>query len=467
MLAIEYFKNKKENPIYKNLISHIYIENNNDIFYLSQSLKNNIYIEKIIFNENLKNILRTKFNIELEKFHYRKDKYIQTNLFNNIIFNELQNIIKTEINFLLIILFKNEILQYNDIIKNNNININSVNNCIFLYDNETNCKLIVNDISIIIIISNCIIFCIDTSYLILSKELCIFSYNNILSFFKLKEDSQVIYGFIKILTNYKIPINKNLPKIKSNTLLSIKYNNNKIYVKEKYSDNIYKNYSYSEYERNINNDYYKSFTIGRRNNNIYLKKINNNYIKNESLIISECTITDKNTGLRFRGKYEYRENGNENKTILQKNDIIEYHEEDNNILVDTIKNYEINNNEYIIGWKVVKNINGELRIVKLGIDTDVKKIIPIDSDYYLTRGKERCEKAIVLDIQMPYKDQEISVVPNEMESYSCVYNDSLFKYSVGKEVYPDSFDIDENNSCSNGIHYYRDKNILFEMYILE
>ena len=479
MLAIEYFRQinynyKNKNPIYRNLIEQIYVENKNNIFYLSQCLKNDIYIEKIIFSEKLQNIFKLKFKVELDIFHCKKEDCIKNYPFNKIFSNEFPKFFKTKYDLLLTILFKNEIIKNNNVNNKNEyyMNVNFIDNCIFLYDDKINYKLIINDLCIIIIFSKYIVFYVGSEYFIYSDKLCIYSSNNISSIFKLKENEPIIYGFIKKLTNYNIPINKNLPKISENSLLNISYdiNNNKICVKERYYDYLNKINLYYESERNVNNEYFKSFLIKIRNSNIYIEKNNCNYIKNKSYIISECTINDKNNGLRFRGKYENRENKNgQNKTTLQKDDIVEYNEEDGNILIDKIRSIKINENEdeYVIGWKAVKNINGEIRILKLGIDSDVKKIKPIDEEYYFTRGKERCEKAIVLDIQLPYKDEEISVVPNEMEAYSYVYGSSnMFKYSVGKEIYPDKFDTDENNSCSNGIHYYRDKNILFEIYIL-
>jgi hypothetical protein len=51
-------------------------------------------------------------------------------------------------------------------------------------------------------------------------------------------------------------------------------------------------------------------------------------------------------------------------------------------------------------------------------------------------------------------------------AYSYVYKDDMigFEYKVGTEVIPDSFDENENESCTNGIHYYQDRNTIFEVY---
>ena len=35
--------------------------------------------------------------------------------------------------------------------------------------------------------------------------------------------------------------------------------------------------------------------------------------------------------------------------------------------------------------------------------------------------------------------------------------DCNFKYTINKMVYPDSFDDDHRNVCSNGIHFFLDK----------
>lgn len=136
-----------------------------------------------------------------------------------------------------------------------------------------------------------------------------------------------------------------------------------------------------------------------------------------------------------------------------------------NLLID--KKKYINRDEIIIGWKVAKSIEGEHRIIKLGIMMDAQIVRPIDEEYFITHNKERCDKAIVMDIQLLNKDEEITVVPNEMVAYSYVYksDNTNFCYKVGEEVLPDSFNSDENIGCAQGIHYFQNRMDLFKAYI--
>ena len=92
-----------------------------------------------------------------------------------------------------------------------------------------------------------------------------------------------------------------------------------------------------------------------------------------------------------------------------------------------------------IGWK--KCANGELTvIIKLLITEDAKRSSA-------TTRKCRCSKAKVLDIQ----DIEGNSILKEYyhKAYGCIT-----RYAVGEMVYPDSFDEDRWNECSNGIHFF-------------
>jgi hypothetical protein len=91
---------------------------------------------------------------------------------------------------------------------------------------------------------------------------------------------------------------------------------------------------------------------------------------------------------------------------------------------------------------------------------------PIDKEYFNTRGKERCNKAIVMDIQFAM-DEEISLVPTETSAYSYIFNENgiRFEYKVGMEVVPDMFDPNEDESCTHGIHFYRDRKSVFDVYV--
>ena len=72
-----------------------------------------------------------------------------------------------------------------------------------------------------------------------------------------------------------------------------------------------------------------------------------------------------------------------------------------------------------------------------------------------------------MDIQLPNVDEEISVVPNELVAYSYVYKsfETNFCYKVGEQVIPDSFNLDENIGCAQGIHYFQNRLDLFSAYV--
>lgn len=230
-------------------------------------------------------------------------------------------------------------------------------------------------------------------------------------------------------------------------------------------------YYYEKYETNMK---ILSYTLQKSNGNIKEKMIKNGlYIKhnynkktNISKLISQCMIRDNDTGLHYRGKYEELKSTNIHKKTLTKDETIIYNKENNSVLVDSINNMNLKE-DIIIGWKVAKSINGEKRIIKLMIPIDAKTIRPIDKEYFYTKGKERCNKAIVMDIQLPMEEDMISIVPTEMVAYSCIFNENSerFAYMVGKEVVPDLFDENDNESCTHGIHFYRNRMSVFDVYV--
>jgi len=242
------------------------------------------------------------------------------------------------------------------------------------------------------------------------------------------------------------------------TVQSDKYNN----FTMDYKYNSKKNPMYVTYHNKINNNgdiiefYYK--------NKLFIVRNYNNTTKHDKLI-SQCMMDGEN-GVRFRGKYvEEKQNGNIVKKELLKDDNTIYRKENGVILIDMIKNIRIKD-EVMIGWKVGKSANGENRIIKLMIPTDALVIQPIDMEYHSTKGKQRCNKAIVMDIQFPDEGEEISIVPHEMVAFSSIYNNmNNFEYNVGKEVVPDHFDTNDEVSCTNGIHFYTNRHYVFDVYI--
>jgi hypothetical protein len=94
-----------------------------------------------------------------------------------------------------------------------------------------------------------------------------------------------------------------------------------------------------------------------------------------------------------------------------------------------------------VGWKKVRN---KFRyIVKLEIPEDAKRSSA-------TTRKCRCDKAKVLDIiNFDTKEHVEQVVNNAYDKETL--------YKVGEMVYPDKFDDNRWNECSNGIHFFINK----------
>ena len=91
-----------------------------------------------------------------------------------------------------------------------------------------------------------------------------------------------------------------------------------------------------------------------------------------------------------------------------------------------------------IGWKKVDNEY----LVKLQIPEDARRCSA-------TTRKCRCDKAMVLDITSLDGNKHYDEVTNNR------YNETIYK--VGEFVYPDSFDENRWNECSNGIHFFINK----------
>ena len=87
-----------------------------------------------------------------------------------------------------------------------------------------------------------------------------------------------------------------------------------------------------------------------------------------------------------------------------------------------------------IGWKKVRDY-----LIKLEIPEDAKRCSA-------TTSKCRCDRAKVLSITSIKSGEEIQELCHDRYS-ACVYK-------VGEMVYPDSFDDERWNECSNGIHFF-------------
>ena len=90
-----------------------------------------------------------------------------------------------------------------------------------------------------------------------------------------------------------------------------------------------------------------------------------------------------------------------------------------------------------VGWKKVDG-----KLVKLLIPDDAKRSSA-------TTMKCRCDKAKVLAITSLDGKKQYDSVLN--------INYTATEYKVGEMVYPDKFDDDRWNECSNGIHFFINK----------
>ena len=90
-----------------------------------------------------------------------------------------------------------------------------------------------------------------------------------------------------------------------------------------------------------------------------------------------------------------------------------------------------------IGWKKVSK-----KLIKLLIPSDARR-------YSATSNKCRCDKAKVLEITDVDGSNPIASIIN--------YSHAETQYVVGEMVFPDSFDENRWNECSNGIHFFINK----------
>ena len=91
-----------------------------------------------------------------------------------------------------------------------------------------------------------------------------------------------------------------------------------------------------------------------------------------------------------------------------------------------------------VAWKKVEG----KYLVKLQIPEDARRLSA-------TTRKCRCDKAMVLDITSLDGNKHYDEVTNTN------YNKTIYK--VGEFVYPDSFDENRWDECSNGIHFFINK----------
>ena len=296
----------------------------------------------------------------------------------------------------------------------------------------------------------------DSNYLLITEKQFYLKKNDFTINFKYTFDTtnleNIVYGYIK--DKFK----KELFNIRTNNKCNLKKNYKYVNTETKM---VLNSYTFYDYEKKI--EYLKY----NKNNCDFEEYYNhNNHFK---YIISQCMISDDSTGLRYRGKYTgTSQNDKITRKSISIDDELKYLLEGDEVKVDTLENKTRNVEEGFIAYKIAKSEQGDLRIVKLFVPPDAKVIRPIDEEYFINFGKERCDKAIVMDIQLPIKDNEISVVPEEMVAYSYIHKingTNSFEYKVGQEVYPDNFNSDENIGCGSGIHFYQDRLTVFKAFV--
>lgn len=147
-------------------------------------------------------------------------------------------------------------------------------------------------------------------------------------------------------------------------------------------------------------------------------------------------------------------------------DELVYDEKEDTLLLDKLDTNSRSRLFSTVGWKLVRNLHGEHRILKLRIPETAHIITPVDHDFVVARQKKRCNKCVVEDIQFPLRGEECSVVPEELSAVSCVYDGRMkCTYRVGEEVVPSSFCEDVNKGCAAGIHFFTDRDTVFETYL--
>ena len=499
---INIYKNIFNNKLkfYRSIPNHIEVSNCINLFFelknkftknILNSKPNNycwINWNKIIFPEKLKLALFSKSQINdfyPSNFYFNPNPKEKLYILNNIFDNYFQNVVNIQPTKQILLLFEEVAKELVSFMDNNNTNqnINEENiNVKNIFKNIFNCGdyFLINSID-------------NKQYMFLSQfATCFLSSTYILLIPNYPEEnvqinSENIYNNYIFLTDKHLYFKKNDLTINLKYLYDISNSENIVYgyIKDKLKkellnmkvnnkSDIKKIYKYSNKETNM--ELNSSSFYDHDKNSEYLKFRKNNcdfeeyYDHKNQLthIISQCMISD-NTGMRFRGKFTgTSQDGKPIKKSIYIDDELKYLLEGDEVKVDTLLSKKRKNDEGIIVYKIAKSEQDDLRIVKLFIPPDAKIARPIDEEYFITFGKERCDKAIVMDIQLPIKDEEISVVPKEMTAYSYIHKingTNSFEYKVGQEVYPDSFNSDENISCANGLHFYQDRLTVFKAFI--
>lgn len=491
----------KKSQLYRTLSTYTDITNNLNLFLELQNKlnsntvksKENSYCwinwKKITIPEKIKYSLENK--VKIDDFYPNKlyvdlnseKKSIQlTNIFNNKI-TQLLNIKPSNEIYLLLDELAYEIYSFTE---NNNTNQKTIEESI----NKKNLfHYIINSGDYFLLNS------IDYKQYMFLSEMCTFIVGDqYILFIPHYPEKNVQINLDNVTNNYLLITDKQFYLKKNNLTINVKYtfdtsNLENIvygYIKDKFKKELFnirtnnkcdlkKNYRYTNNETKMAISSYTFYDYKKKIEYLKYNKNNcdfeeyynhNNHFKH---IISQCMVSDDSTGLRYRGKYtETSKDGKPIKKSIEFDDELKYLLEGDEVKVDMLENKPRKNNEGFVAYKIAKSENDDLRIVKLFVPPDAKVIRPIDEEYFISFGKERCDKAIVMDIQLPIKDNEISVVPDEMIAYSYIHKingTNSFEYKVGQEVYPDGFDSDENTSCGKGLHFFQDRIKVFKAFV--
>jgi hypothetical protein len=498
-ILFEYKKKISNNKLqlYKSLSNYIEITNCSDLFL---ELKNNfsnhpnqnycrINWNKIKIPENIKLVLDSRIKIGdfyPNKYCFNHNPKDKLNILNNIFNYYSQTIINIQPTPQILLLFEEitkEIISFKEANNTNQRKDDDIKNIQELTSIIFSCGdfFLLNSIDY-------------KQYLFISEFVMSIIHPNYIISFPVYPKTFIQTNSENICNNYMLISDKQIYLKNNDFVINLKYlyditNSENIgygYIKDKFKkellnikvngrNDIKKTYNYINRETQLkinshsfyDNEKKLEYTKYNMNNCDFEELHNHN--NNITHIISQCMISNDSTGIRYRGKYTgTSQDGKPIKKTIHIDDELKYLLEGDEVKVDLLDNKKRTNDEGIVVYKIAKSEHGDLRIVKLFIPPDAKIVRPIDSEYFITFGKERCDKAIVMDIQLPIKDEEQSVVPEEMTAYSYVHKingSNNFEYKVGQEVYPDSFNPDENIGCANGLHFYQDRLTVFKAFI--
>ena len=414
-------------------------------------LSNNMKISYVELPKTVSLILKKNFNVHTEKFFPKTQEIITSNNItsNNIISNNIGSIsITGHFSLSENLLIKEFLLEFKSFIPNTNLSNyfgQQINNFTVAYD-ENN-KMFAFGYYTVFVIDDIVVIIPKKSdeYFIINKKQGYIYFDNINGIFTM--NNNYLKGLIK--KENKKHQNILIRDLGSWIMKKYFFNNYKTNLKMYYSS--YELYGICLFENYLKNNLFVEKT--------HMKSFDNNdYLK----IVSKCMVNDDKEP--FCGTFTLEQKGDEIEKKLSKGNTVVYHRFGKDVKLDALSKKE-KTNDFTIGWKVAKSLNGDNRIVKLMIPNDAKIVKPIDEEYFYAKAKERCNKAIVMDIQLPDREIEISVVPEEKSAYSYVFDDTMFEYKIGKLVEPDKFDENDNISCTHGIHFYSDRITVFNQYI--